>query len=156
MSDRDKHADSSSQLNGKRKSAPPFFFSPTEDYANKLSPTCPCAHPSLAPAQLWASATGLTTAHRALECRNKTNMLTVASCSVFAPPPPGRLLPPTDPKLEPGWLRTVRRQKRGRAVEDVREGGLNHVKNLILGFSLNQGEPDGSDRDYQNKTQSTQ
>lgn len=35
----------------------------------------------------------------------------------------------------------------------MHEGGLNHVKNLILGFSLNQEEPNGSDRDYQNKTQ---
>lgn len=86
VSDRDKHADSISQLNGNRKSATPFF--PTEQYANKLLPTCPCgvtpcADPSLALAAVGRRAgRAEPRPHRATVCgpehRNKTSTLTVA------------------------------------------------------------------------------
>lgn len=57
MSNRDKHADSISQLNGNRKSEIPFFL--TEEYANKLLPTCPCGVPPCADPSLARAACGL-------------------------------------------------------------------------------------------------
>ena len=50
------NADRISQLNGDRKSATPFFL--TEEYANKLLPTCPCGVPPCADPSLARAAVG--------------------------------------------------------------------------------------------------